>query len=285
MSKSTREKSSASISKACADGKCGFQRGEWNPSHSDETKSGRHSPFSMNFAGYDGLSDDEKRKRIEDLIEKQSKSLAENGNINCSLNYYLKRGMDVNEAKAALSERQRTFSLEKCIERYGKEHGYEVWKKRQEKWQTTMKSKPQEEIDRINALKASSSRFVAAYSKISQELFYKLMSHIENDFNEIYFATRKFGDINENGNHEYKVLLEDRIHHYFLDFYIKDNNKVIEFDGDYWHGESRGNQERDKIRENDLNRLGFTNILHIKEHDYRANPEESVKKCLEFIYG
>jgi len=24
---------------------------------------------------------------------------------------------------------------------------------------------------------------------------------------------------------------------FFLDFYIKDNNKVIEFDGDYWHGE------------------------------------------------
>lgn len=28
---------------------------------------------------------------------------------------------------------------------------------------------------------------------------------------------------------------------YFLDFYVEDNNKVIEFDGDYWHGEKRGN--------------------------------------------
>ena len=27
---------------------------------------------------------------------------------------------------------------------------------------------------------------------------------------------------------------------FFLDFYVKDNNKVIEFDGDYWHGEKRG---------------------------------------------
>lgn len=28
---------------------------------------------------------------------------------------------------------------------------------------------------------------------------------------------------------------------YFLDFYVKDNNVAIEFDGDYWHSEKRGN--------------------------------------------
>ena len=40
---------------------------------------------------------------------------------------------------------------------------------------------------------------------------------------------------------EYMVYNEHTKTTYFLDFYIEDNNKVIEFDGDYWHGEKRGN--------------------------------------------
>ena len=280
MSKSTREKSSASISKACIDGKCGFQRGERNPSHSNETKSGRRSPFSMNFAGYDGLSDDEKRKRIEELIKKQSKSLAENGNNNCSLDYYLKRGMGVREAKAALSERQRTFSLKKCIERYGEEHDYEVWRKRQEKWQATLKSKPYEEIERINKAKMLNGR---GYSKISQELFHKLDAAIENRFNEIFYATKNAESPEYNFN-EYMVFDPETSRCFFLDFYIKDNNKVIEFDGDYWHGDKLGNQERNRIREERLKALGFTNIFHVRERDYVKNPERVVEGCLKFIY-
>lgn len=64
---------------------------------------------------------------------------------------------------------------------------------------------------------------------------------------------------------------------------MKDNNKVIEFDGDYWHGERRGNQLRDKQRENDLKALGYVNILHVKERDYRNNPQAVIDECLQFI--
>lgn len=92
----------------------------------------------------------------------------------------------------------------------------------------------------------------------------------------IFYATKNDNNKNSNENFEYEVILEDGIHRYFLDFYVKDNNKVIEFDGDYWHGEKRGNQERDKKREEKLKSLGFVNILHVKERDYTANPSAIV---------
>ena len=66
---------------------------------------------------------------------------------------------------------------------------------------------------------------------------------------------------------------------------VEDNNKVIEFDGDYWHGEKRGNQKRDAEREANLRRLGYTDILRIRERDYNADPDAVVRRCVEFITG
>ena len=88
---------------------------------------------------------------------------------------------------------------------------------------------------------------------------------------------------NSNKNFAYEVILEDEIHRFFLDFYVKDNNKVIEFDGDYWHGEKRGNQKREQERENKLKQLGFVNIIHVKECDYKADPQKVVDECIRFI--
>lgn len=56
-----------------------------------------------------------------------------------------------------------------------------------------------------------------------------------------------------------------------------------EFDGDYWHGENSVNKERDHIREQTLHDMGYTDILHIKECDYKNNPLMIVNKCLDFI--
>ena len=52
---------STNISKACHEGRCGWQKGKENPSHSEECRSGRRSPWSMNYKGYNGLSDIEKK--------------------------------------------------------------------------------------------------------------------------------------------------------------------------------------------------------------------------------
>ena len=70
------------------------------------------------------------------------------------IEYYLEQGYSEDEPKKLLSERQATFSLEKCINKHGKEEGTRIFNERQEKWLNTLNSKPQEEIDHINSRKA-----------------------------------------------------------------------------------------------------------------------------------
>lgn len=253
----------------------GWGYGDKNPSHSNEFKSGRNSAWSMNFKGYDGLSDDEKRQRIKELSNKVVDKMNSNSNNSLRIDYYTSRGYSLDEAKQMLKDRQATFTLEKCIEKYGKEKGQEIFEARQKKWQDTLNAKPQEERERILKAKMCNGR---GYSKISQELFIQLEKHIHDEYDEIFYATN-----GNNINNEYVVFNCYTNTSYLLDFYVKDNNKVIEFDGDYWHGERRGNQLRDKQRENDLKALGYVNILHVKERDYRNNPQAVIDECLQFI--
>jgi len=56
-----------------------------------------------------------------------------------NLNYWLNKGYSEKEAKEKLSNRQITFSKEICINKYGKNKGIEIWKKRQEKWMRSLK--------------------------------------------------------------------------------------------------------------------------------------------------
>lgn len=45
---------------------------------------------------------------------------------------------DVEKAKKLYKERQATFTLEKCIEKYGKRKGTQIWKDRQKQWQSNL---------------------------------------------------------------------------------------------------------------------------------------------------
>lgn len=101
---------------------------------------GKYSPFKKGSVNYN--------------IE-VTKKAAENREYNTRIEYYLNRGYTQEESEFLLKERQTTFSLEKCILKYGEELGIEVFKNRQEKWQNTLKSKSQEEIDEINKKKSS----------------------------------------------------------------------------------------------------------------------------------
>lgn len=279
ISTASHEKISKSQKTAYAEGRShGWGFGDENPSRSIETKSGRRSPWSMNFKGYDGLSDDEKRKRIKELSNNVVNSMNSNHNNPLRLDFYIQRGYTKQEAKQQLKLRQSTFSLKKCIDKYGLEEGTKRFDARQEKWQNTLKSKSPEEIDRINRAKLSDGK---GYSKISQVLFNQLYDVIKHDYNNIYYATN---GIDKNITNEFMVTTLDG-RHYFLDFYILDNNKVIEFDGEYWHSEKRGNITKDKKREDELRSLGFVNILRIRERDFCDNPTDVIKRCLEFIRG
>lgn len=69
------------------------------------------------------------------------------------INYWIKRGYNAEESKLKVSEFQKMFSLETCIEKYGEIDGNEVFNKRQEKWLNTLNNKTEEEKNDINVRK------------------------------------------------------------------------------------------------------------------------------------
>jgi len=60
---------------------------------------------------------------------------------NTNINYWLNKGFNEDEAKEKLTERQKTFTLKKCIEKHGEVDGKKIWKDRQEKWVNTLTKK------------------------------------------------------------------------------------------------------------------------------------------------
>ena len=50
------------------------------------------------------------------------------------LGYWLKKGYSKEESKEKQKENQRTFTLEKCIIKYGEFEGVKKWNKRQQEW-------------------------------------------------------------------------------------------------------------------------------------------------------
>lgn len=237
----------------------------------------RLSPFSKNFVGYDGMSDDEKKNAIHSKL-----GLKREDKIPTQFKYWIKRGLTEQEAKEKVKEIQKRFTLEKCIEKYGDEEGTKIWKARQEKWQSTLKSKPMEEQERINRAKMGNGR---GYSVSSQRFFWKIYNVIKNEFSDIRFATLSKDKTERMDENNEWFVASPTGKFYFLDFYIKDKNLVVEYDGDYWHNPNRfGNKTRDQNRQKELEELGFK-ILHIKEHDVNENEDEQIKRCLEFIRG
>lgn len=98
---------------------------------------------------------------LQNLIEKYGKDIGEekykkfcsSAGKNTKLSYYLSKGMSEEEAKDALKKRQTTFSLERCIEKYGEDEGRKRFEARQQKWQEALNSKSEEEKKEIRRKK------------------------------------------------------------------------------------------------------------------------------------
>jgi hypothetical protein len=70
------------------------------------------------------------------------------------IEFYIERGYS-EEAKEKLYDFQNNFTIEKCIERYGMDEGIRKWEDRQERWQNTLKNKPENETHEMNRKKDS----------------------------------------------------------------------------------------------------------------------------------
>ena len=110
-----------------------------------------------------------------------------------SIEYWLDKGFSIEESKLKLKEKQSTFSLDKCIKKYGEVKGTEIWHQRQTKWQNTLKSKPQDEIDDINRRKSSG---IGKYldRTLPGKLYYIHFYNEEIEFWKIGITSRSIND-------------------------------------------------------------------------------------------
>lgn len=135
-------------------------KGSNNPAYQH---GGRLSPYSKKFVKYQDLNEDELDRAILSIKDKNYIGRTPDKR-QTNIEYYLAKGMSVEDATKALSERQSTFSLDKCVDKYGILEGTFVWQDRQDKWQDSLKEKSQEEIDLMNAMKSMSlNAFILRY--------------------------------------------------------------------------------------------------------------------------
>jgi G:T-mismatch repair DNA endonuclease (very short patch repair protein) len=265
------EATSKKLSELCA--------GEKNAWHNH---GGTLSPFSKNHKALIGKTDAEKEWVVQENMNKWVRSTPSDQRP-MNVEYRVKRGHTEEEAKLMVTKRQATFSLDKCIEKYGEVAGLAHWRKRQEKWQETINSKPEEEIERINQAKIWKS---GSMSKISLQLF-----------EQLNLPGSRWGKKTEANLGERMIsLISSRT---MVDYSY--GNKIIEFYGDYWHANERiftddmkifkrrngyvtakDIRERDQARAAELCAMGFR--IHIVwECDFRKNPEKVIAECLAFL--
>lgn len=233
------------------------------------------SPWSKDFKSYQGMSDEEKQKMIRQRVFcKDREDFDElKKNCRCTLEYYMNKGMSEEGARAALKERQSTFSLKKCIEKYGEEEGTRRFKERQEKWLNSLDTPENREKIKQGQLKGFKSTMGKGYSEISQQLFNAIRDSLP-EITDMLYAT-----------HGGEYIVEcSPVKHPMLDFYIPSLKCWIEFDGDYWHGEKRGNQERDRKREEAIKHvMPDIRLKRVSERDFKENPELIISECVEWI--
>lgn len=226
--------------------------GDKNPGYQHN---GRFSALSDNFL----YADKTDKKEVIKKISESNKIGA-----NTTIHYWINKGYSEEEARKKLTERQKTFSKEICIKKYGEEEGIKRWKKRQEKWLNNFPK--------------------ITFSQISQKLFWGISKKLDS-LENIYFA-----ELGENKkpdksgyNNEYRLSLKES--YVMPDFIDLEKRKIIEFDGTYWHGEHivrNPSKAREETRDSRIKEMGYE-VLHIKEEDYRNNPDKEIEKCIKYL--
>lgn len=212
--------------------------------------------------------------------------------------------------------KKRAVTLENLVAKYGEKKGIEKWGVYLEKQRITksydymVEKFGKEKADEINNSKASTldnfikrygevegkKRFISAVknttfvSPISQELFNKLDKYLGNKYTT-YYATK---------NYEYQVnLITGK--YIFLDYYIKELNICVEFNGDIFHANPKIFKEDDtpnpwfpektsgEIWEGEAKRIDLlektlgTKTIVVWERDYRngIDIEDFIKNTLK----
>lgn len=152
------------------------------------------------------------------------------------IEYWINLGYSKIEAKEKVSEQQATFTLEKCIEKYGEECGKQRWLDRQEKWKETLDNKTDSEKTEIRRKKATKINYRTLWNKDLDEdgmLYLIKIYGFGEEFYKVGITTkslyRRYGG-NKIGNYSYDILdvFENTIHEAFLQEQkiIKENKNI-----------------------------------------------------------
>jgi hypothetical protein len=219
------------------------------------------TPTNVDFWVNKGLSENDAKNLISQNQVNAAKQVDfENRLLPSNIDYWVGKGFNYQQAKLKVTDRQTTFSLDICIQKYGPEEGLKRFNERQIKWLTNYKK--------------------SNFSKISQELFWSILEK-EVINGELYFATYKDGEKDESGkNNEYRLQLNNGV--ILPDLFLKDKGRLIEFDGTYYHRNTPENSLREDKRDKMIIETGYE-VLHISEADYKNDKEEIINKCIAFL--
>ena len=144
--------------------------------------------------------------------------------FNTCIEFYIQRGYTKEDALKELHKRQETFSLSKCIEKFGQEEGLIKFQERQKKWQNTLNSKSYEEKINIEKRKYNSLAFSSSASIKFFDKLIKLLNENNYKFDKIYYK-----------DNEYLIWDDNTSRVYFYDFVIPDIKYACEYNGIKFH--------------------------------------------------
>lgn len=235
-----------------------------------------------------GLSSEDAKIKKSEHIQKMQSAFQEAirtdpsqyiGRTPLELDYWLNKGYSLEEANLLRKEKQRTFTLEKCVLKYGKELGFDVWRERNIKWSAKIEEKYKN---------GEFTKFCKHnYSNTELEFVKDLLNQYKSNDN-VYCALP--------GNKQFFRHFKDKGITLAYDLVI--GKKIIEFNGDYWHcnpnkyepdyfhrfmnctAQEKWNFDETKI--NLIKSCGYE-VLVIWESEYNENKELTISKCIEYL--
>jgi hypothetical protein len=202
----------------------------------DQQRLLKKSSFIDKFGVIEGNLKWEKRK-IE--LSKRAKT-----NLKSSKEYWLKRGF-FNETiiNKKISESQRKFSKQICVNKLGKKNGIKKWEERQKKWQKTMSNK--ENINEINKKKDCRSVFYYKRKYGDNWLDFLIEKRTYTNENKIYIKKCL-------NSKTYDDMLNYIVDNYeYIDYYNFRNRIAIPILSEYY------NVKHDKFKNDLIKKFGF----------------------------
>lgn len=132
--------------------------------------------------------------------------------------YWIEQGYSEEEALKKVTERQTTFSKEKCIEKYGEEEGLKKWEERQVRWQFNLHA-----FNESNKKEKYST--IGKASKESILCFQPILDYLKSCNIDYYFG--------EDENTEFRIFVDDRW--WLFDLTIPELNLCFEYNGEIFH--------------------------------------------------